>query len=607
MRITRSLGRSVALSTRSKNFRLHTPLYQVRRKKRKQSPLFVAATHIRNYLIKDTLVDWLKYVKFKGKKVKEISGFNEYIIQKGVEFEDKLVQYIHDNILPVEKVCDKFDEKKVRKTKELMKKGVPIIHSAPVKTKDNTGGLIDLLVRSDYLGMLISKSPLTEVYETIPAPKLNGNYHYVVLDIKFSTLPLRADGIHLLNSGSYPAYKGQIRIYTEAVGEIQGYTPRFGFVLGRRWRYTSKGITYKELSCLDRVGVIDYESVDMEYVSKTENAIKWVREVRKNGKKWSVDPPSRKELYPNMCIDSGNWNNEKEKIANNIADITKLWYCGTKHRDIALKNGITRWDDDECNSITIGQKGTRAPTIDKIIKINKQDDIKIVPDVIKSNIFTWKIPKDNELFVDFETLSDIFAGFDSLPRQPATDMIFMIGVTWVNEGVVTYRSFICNSPTFEEEYRIMDEFANFVYSMGNPPLYFWHAERMFWDKAECRQFDRFNQNDHENIVDHISDDWNIGNWCDLATLFRTEPIVVKGAFGFGLKEIASAMRKHGMITSRIESECHSGMDAMVYAWKCYNENPNPATCDIMKDIEKYNRFDCTVLYEILKYLRENHS
>ena len=49
------------------------------------------------------------------------------------------------------------------------------------------------------------------------ASKLDGPYHYVVVDIKFSTLPLRADGVHLLNAGKFPAYKSQAWIYTQAL------------------------------------------------------------------------------------------------------------------------------------------------------------------------------------------------------------------------------------------------------------------------------------------------------------------------------------------------------------------------------------------------------
>ena len=85
-----------------------------------------------------------------------------------------------------------------------------------------THGIIDLLVRSDYLHKLVDECPLTQDEIKIPNKLDTKSYHYIVIDIKFSTLPLRSDGKHLLNSGSYPAYKAQCLIYTQAVGLIQG-------------------------------------------------------------------------------------------------------------------------------------------------------------------------------------------------------------------------------------------------------------------------------------------------------------------------------------------------------------------------------------------------
>jgi len=604
---------SIAYHTRSRNRRLFTN--GIPKKKRRNNRLWVSATKTRNFMLKDCLVDWLKLVKNKGKnkgknnmRNNEFTGFSRFIIDKGNEFEDELVKYIDTNIFPVVKVADGKDacvKVNFEKTKKLMLDGTPIIHSAPVRTKNNTGGIIDLLVRSDYLKYLVEDNPLSAEYETKKAPNLQGDYHYTVIDIKFSTLPLRADGIHLLNSDSFPAYKVQTYIYTQAVGEIQGYESRYAFILGRRWRYTSKKTTFKEFNCLDKLGVIDYENIDADYKNMTKDAVKWVRDLKNDGEKWTVNPPSRTELYPNMCKDSGIWNKEKAKIAKNIGDITQLWYCGVKNRDVALKNGIRSWKDEDCNSSKIGQNGSRGLVIDKIININKQKTDKIYPVIIENNIYKWKSREENELFVDFETMGDVFAGFDQLPRQPCTEIIFMIGVSWVENDKVVYKSFICNENTLAEEFRIMNEFNIFTEEKGYPPLYFWHAEKVFWERAENRQMERRDISEEQTRI--ISDNWKINDWRDLANVFRTEPIVIKDCFNFGLKDISKSMRKFGMIKSKIESKCNSGMDAMVGAYQCYRDYENPSTCTLMKDIEKYNKFDCEVLQEIIEYLRNNHT
>jgi hypothetical protein len=471
-----------------------------------------------------------------------------------------------------------------------MFQGIPLIHSAPVRNyRNGTQGVIDILIRSDYLSKLVDETSLTEQEVSMSALTLNKPYHYVVIDIKFSTLPLRADGVHLLNSGSYPAYKAQCLVYTEAVGLIQGFTAPHSFIMGRRWKINKGGVIDHNETCLNRLGKISYNSVDIDYKSRTREAIKWVRDVRKLGHKWSVNPPSRIELYPNMCVDSGKWNCEKEKIADKIGEITNIWYVGVKNRDFVVEKGVTSWRDPECTTKNMNINGVRAKTIDAILDINRQNNDKIRPSIIKSNFSDWR-QECNELYVDFETLSDIFSEFSSLPKQPKTDMIFMIGIGWSESGQWRYKNFTCLKATHEEEHRIMNEFIDFVLERGNPKIHYWHAEKTFWNSAEARQ-------------ELISNSWK---WTDLCKLFQEEPIVIKDCFKFGLKSIARAMRKHGMISTQNESECGNGATAMIRAWKAYSECEDVKNSNEMKDIIKYNEFDCKVLWEILTFLRKNH-
>ena len=55
--------------------------------------------------------------------------------------------------------------------------------------------------------------------------------------------------------------------------------------MGRRWRYTSKNIKHNNYTCLNRLGVIDYEKNDQMYVGKTKQALSWIRDVDKDGHK----------------------------------------------------------------------------------------------------------------------------------------------------------------------------------------------------------------------------------------------------------------------------------------------------------------------------------
>lgn len=567
---------------------------------------YISATHTRNFILKDSLIDWLKEHGTHTKLTyKNNDGFTSFLMERGIEFENKLIKYINHHKLPIVTISEYITNDSINKTIKFMKQGIPIIHSAPVRNpKNHTHGIVDLLVRSDYLHKLVDECPLTPEEQIIPAPNLGKQYHYVVIDVKFSTLHLRTDGRHILNSGNYPAYKAQCLIYTDAVGLIQGYTSRYAFILGRRWKYIKKNIKYNNFSCLDKLGVIDYKEVDKSYIQKTKDALLWLRENKKNGHKWSVSPPSRPELYPNMCFDSGKWQKHKEKIAKDIGEISNVWYCGVKNREIGLSNGITSWKDPKCISANIGIKGSRANIIDKILEINRQDVDKIRPKKITNNIFKWK-SKENEIFVDFETLSDIFCSFSDLPEQKSTDMIFMIGVYWKQNQSWQYKRFTCKKPNYKEEYRIMNEFINFINDQKNPKLWYWHAENKFWQKSKNRQLNIAVEEEDKKKINNISK-WKISNWADMCEIFKREPIIIKNCFKFGLKQIASAMRENNLISTKLDSECNSGMTAMVKAWKCYQDFSEPDNCPIMQDIAKYNKFDVQVLEDILSYLRKNH-
>jgi hypothetical protein len=560
----------------------------------------VSASHLYNYMINDSLVDWLKLGNCRGVQ-KSLSihssyGFTEFIMNKGVEFETELIKYINQNKIPVVSVSEYITDESLLKTKNLMFSGTPLIHSAPVRNNLNyTQGVIDILIRSDFLEKLVDTICLSQDEIVTSAPNLKKPYHYVVIDIKFSTLPLRADGIHLLNSGSYPAYKSQCLVYTEAVGLIQGFTAPYSFIMGRRWKCNKKGSENYNKTCLNRLGKISYNSVDLDYKNRTKEAIQWVRDVRQFGHTWSINPPSRIELYPNMCVDSGKWNTE----------ITNIWYVGVKQRNIAIKKGIKTWRDNRCSSEKMNISGVRGHTIDAILNINRQNSDKIRPAVIKSTLYNWKT-ESNELYVDFETMSDIFSDFSSLPEQSKTDIIFMIGAGWCEKGHWKYKNFICSKPTHDEEYRIMNEFSQFVIDRGNPKIYYWHAESSFWNSAECRQFEFANQSGDTKKKNNITSSWKLKNWADLCKLFREEPIVIKDCFKYGLKAIAGAMRKHNMISTYNNSNCENGANAMIFAWKTYSESENPENSDVMKDIITYNEFDCKVLWEILTFLRINH-
>lgn len=96
-------------------------------------------------------------------------------------------------------------------------------------------------------------------------------------------------------------------------------------------------------------------------------------------------------------------------------------------------------------------------------------------------------------------------------------------------------------------------------------------------------------------------------------VFKSEPVTIKGCLKFGLKAVASSLYKHKCISISWDSDssCTDGVGAIVsiiIAEKEALKRDIPlSTHPLVKDIAKYNKVDCQVLQEILKYIRENHT
>lgn len=587
---------------------------------------WVSATATKNYMLKDPILDWLKLHSKKlvnkkpsyrrlvrealHEKDNDFLNFTPFIMKKGCTFEEKV------DALIKKKFPNHIDigagygtarsEEKFRQTKRAIFKGVPIIFSGVLRNqKDQTFGVPDIIIRSDYINKLTSIKSIDN--PTFKAPKLKGNYHYLIIDIKFSTLCLTADGIHLLNQNMIPCYKAQTLIYTRALAEIQGYNPQKAFILGRRWKYTSQGEIYTGESCFERLATINFMLKDSQFVSQTDEAIQWQRSVRKDGSKWDPLQMNNPNLFPNMSNSKDfPWTEIKYRICDETKDITKLWMCGTKHRKIAHQKGIYQWSDPCCTPENLGVNGpVTSKVLNKILEINHQSKELISPKKIKNNMKDWQSEYELEFFVDFETINDVVMNdFSNLPISESENLIFEIGVGYIDRrGVWIYKPFIVNDLTDDEEFRICSEFIEYVAKLielynfeGTPPFFHWsHAEPNAWEKI-CEKYNQPN--------------WDLSQgWVDMLKPFKEEPIVIKDVFSFSLKNVVHGMNKHKMINLKWDTACSDGTNAMIAAYRAKLESNTKSIpmekTSYMKDVTRYNEIDCRAIYEIVKYLREN--
>jgi putative phage-type endonuclease len=646
--------------------------------------MWVSATKIRNYMMDDPLIDWLdhhgnhkipiKYInhnhKYKDVKTanydvkdkiqtknNDNNIFNKFLMKQGSTFEDQVIELLRsrhgDNMVQIATYQQAKSHIKYLETIHHMEQGTPIIYQGVLHNYSNkTFGMPDLLVRSDWINKIIQTNVIRTENAYTKAPLLKGsNWHYRVIEIKYASLMMSADGKYLQNTKAISAHKGQLYIYNKAVGALQGYTPSKSYIIGRRWMYKSCGVCYRGNEWLDRVAHVNFQKRDRHIRAKTGKAIQWIRDVRFKGYKWILDPPSVDELRPNMCNNDDTWQIVKQGLAKQTNDITSLWMVGPKNRANAKENSITNWRKQKCTAQDLGITGNKtSKTLQLIIDYNQDSEVmephipahelKIAhimhPLKIKNNFYNWRKAhkKKNfiEFYIDFETMSGVIldkitpitdcsdivinTGSSDLINTKSDDpnqsaLIFMAGIGYEEPKTKkwVYKCICVDRLTIESEKKLLLEFHKYIqeiitrYHRGNydPNFYHWaHAERTFYSSAMAR---------HPDIYSNVS---IITNWCDFLSVFKDEPIITRGSMNFGLKSVVGAFYDNGFIETRwpLDSAITNGMNALIYAYQahldCVKTDKNMQDTSIIQEITQYNEVDVRVIWEILTYLRKNH-
>lgn len=569
---------------------------------------FISATKTKNYIMNDGLVDWLSCDKNrKNTNIKQTDdNFTSFIMNQGNLFEDKVIDRLiykfgSDIVKKVDtNVTNYFTEEKIKKTYDLIQAGTPIIYSGVLYHPDKKiFGIPDIIIRSDWVYNLCNFQYYDKNEDTYSAPKLRDtrgskipDYHYTIIDIKYTTLLLKSDGKHLLNSGFFPAYKSQIRVYLECLEYIQGYLPDKAFVLGRKWKYSTKGRFFSGLDCFQRLGCINYFNQDKNFVEKTKEALDWIRLCRSSeAKKWSIDkhPLPHSQLYPNMSSKyEGVYSVDKNIISDNLKELTSLWMVGVENRKKAHTSGVYSYSDKNCNSKILGINGHKTSKIlDEVIHINSEkcSDL-ILPHKIKNNNMNWK-DEDDYIYVDFETINDSLFNIGNVQKAQNFNYIFMIGVGYIHNDNFEFRTFKMKTLTDIEEKRICLEFIDFLKSIYND-----YQDRLYvhWGNIERIEWNK-------RIIKY---DLPQLKYFDLLNVFKDEPIVIKGCLNFKLKNISRKLKEYGFIKSDWNDELDNGKDAMLLAFKYYTKVDNKSYMD---KIENYNKVDVIVLREILEFLK----
>ena len=560
---------------------------------------YISATEFENFCENDLISDWFSVISKKVMiNTPDHSETLKFLFEKGINHEDNIINKLREiTNLPLEKhtsvktsreydTVSKYIEKKDYDRVILsMKNNEPIIYSGYIcDKKEKLRGIPDLLVRTDYIDTIFPDLD-DSIKENFEKHNLENkvDYHYVPVEIKFSTVELASGNKYMLNKGRMKIYKTQLYTYSKILQEIQGVFPRHAFIIGKRTLTHTSSIK----DPIEHPGTVDYYKYDNGYTKIFMEGVKWLRDVKKNGLNWTIQDIYNKNIFPNMKSNNTLYLKEKKELSEKYGEITDLWRCSTFHRNNALEYGIYSWKDERFNSDVAGISDSYKTSLENILKVNRED-FDYYPLSFSSREFR---NIENEIFVDFELLRDSF----DTESHGDNEYLFLIGVRYKGE----YKAFMMNSLEISEEKRVMDEFYNFLLENGNPKCWYWCAEVRFFNKAMSRHLD---SEKYKNI-----------NWCDLYDLYTKESFAVKGSMNFKLKSYIKNLVKLNKIDVELPPEnCSDGLSAMTIAWNYYStkeqieysKEDNKLSKD-MEDVLYYNSLDCQYVEELLKFARNN--
>lgn len=557
---------------------------------------WISPSNIKNFALEDPLIDWLHYYKKYNLTKSKSNDELKQILNCGNDFEKSIyttLQKKYPNDIYI--FNSKFPSKDLYEvTKKKISEKTPIICQAVLYNEINkTFGVADMLVRNDWIEKIF-------INEKINCNDYN-KHLYCVIDIKWSRINFCVDNVHVRNINMMAATKCQLALYNLALGIIQGHINNKAYIMCKNWINDNDNDknSKNNNNCFYKLGHVDYSGFDNKYLDIARNGIYWIRDMRYNGMNWSCYPPTVPNLYPNMCNKyDTEYREQKMAIAKENNELTLLWMVGPKNRRIAHKNGIYSYKNPKCCAKSLGVYGEKLPKIlDEIIKINKDETPELIlPKTIKNNYNNWKKMTINDIYLDFETINTCFISNKvdcNITEKTDTTLIYLIGVGYLKNKKFIYKSFVANKLDNKSEKKILKCAINFINSKMHNNM----TPKIFhWGSAEEHIINNAN-NKHGQIFSN----WiNNIKWIDMCRIFRNEPIVIKGALNFGLKEIGHAMYNNKQINKIWTDNDINGLNSMTKTVDCYNNNNKDIT-----PIIEYNKMDCEILYEIVKYLRAN--
>lgn len=538
---------------------------------------FMPATGARALLLDDPFLLWCQFHHRDHGFERDAGEFSlsDFIMAAGREFEAAWISNVCGDVA----YCLTGDRdvrraQGVLRTLELMAKNTPVIaHAALWNAKARVYGSADLLVLTSWL------------YEKFPhlKPKKPEQDHYVVIDLKFTR------GLHKPSkSKSLAAYGAQTRLYSYAVGHMQGYMPKRAFLVSRD-RHDDPIAVEVTSRCgkpLDK----DLADLRDRYLAIKRN------------KDWL--PWQDAEVAPNFSnAQDAPWNGAKQRVAEEFLPGRPLEWLpriGKREAESLHKLGYRSLDDLlALNPDTLPLEGIKgigegsAKQIRAVLKANQSHQVTPIPLGIVPK------PKKTEMFVDYEFFPDLNCRYDEpWPKcLEGREMVFLIGCGWVKNGTWCYQQFSAERETHEAEKKMWDQFLEFLKDEGvldpDADACLWH-----FTPAEVWQSDRAASRCGLPALSKLP-------WRDLQKSVLELPFACPGAWSFGLKPIVKALSKVAPdYAVEWPTELGDGAAAAAVGWKMY-EADQPLQTREYSLLGAYLEIDCKSMWQLLRWMRAN--
>jgi hypothetical protein len=413
-------------------------------------PNKISAKSLDNFINSDSICDILKPSNIKS------SLFTNFVSDQAFKFKRAIYCELSRKFDCIY-ISDYYSDEGFEKTKKAVQEGRELIFSAPLfNPEDNTFGIPDIIARSDILNKIVS-SP----------PNVPDGVFYVIIDVKWITLSMLTNRLHLSNSGNFKNFKTHLYVYNKALNNLQDCKFNRAYIIGKGWKYIKDGHDRSERwDAL--LAEVDFSDKDIEFKSLVSKAVEWRNFYSLNKRNMKLD-----DFYPNMKRDDVAYNQAKHEIAIKRGEITLIWNCGIKQRQKAFDKGVCSYHNEKCTAQLLGFSGHHAKIINNIIKINKPEcRDKFYPKNIP-NLAITTATTGKEFFVDVETLGSPVIKADK-------PFIYMIGVYSILDG---YKCFHLPVITKEEEDKMIQNFTKYIHSeSASPVLWHWgHIERTLWE------------------------------------------------------------------------------------------------------------------------------